>query len=552
LGTGVQSVAPLALAQFETRASQKLPAGSFAAATGDFNRDGNLDVAVVGDYLSIFLGNGDGTFQPPQNTTGPFYAIAVADFNNDGIPDLVVGPYSDSVMVFLGNGDGTFQPPISSATAGPAGVIVVGDFNGDHKLDIAIIDNPYISILLGNGDGTFQAPIDNSSFVGAGWLALGDFNNDHLLDVAVVGSFGGSQNIGVLLGNGDGTLQNALVYPLAHTPGSVVAADFNRDGNLDVAIGEYIGDSVTVLLGDGTGAFGPPQTYLGAGGLVMVSDFNGDGKWDLVATPSVFGAAEFLGNGDGTFQSAQIYNANRGFPAATGDLNGDGKPDLVLLENVPLTITTMLDTGALKFSPSSPLDFPTQVINTTSSQKTVELANTGTTAISISSMQVSGNFQIQNTCGSSIPSGGNCTVSAVFEPTSEGNQTGLVTILDRASSKPQYVELDGSATVVKVSPAALNFGDQRVGTKSKAQGLTATNKGSASITFKAISIGGNDFKDFSEANDCIGATIPPGGSCRVSVTFSPTKSGSRTGTLQLTLQTGGASPAPVTLSGTGD
>ncbi|HVI06845.1 MAG TPA: VCBS repeat-containing protein [Candidatus Binatia bacterium] len=124
-------------AQFETRASQQLPAESFAAATGDLNRDGNLDVAVVGDDLSIFMGNGDGTFQPPQNYTGPFYAIAVADFNNDGIPDLVVAPYSDSVMVFLGNGDGTFQSPKSSPTTGPAGVIVVGDFNGDHKLDIA-------------------------------------------------------------------------------------------------------------------------------------------------------------------------------------------------------------------------------------------------------------------------------------------------------------------------------------------------------------------------------------------------------------------------------
>jgi hypothetical protein len=408
---------------------------------------------------------------------------------------------------------------------------------------------------LGNGDGTFQAPIDNSSFVGAGWLALGDFNNDHLLDVAVVGSFGGSQNIGVLLGNGDGTLQSALVYPLTYTPASVAAADFNGDGNLDVVIGGYLSDSVTVLLGDGAGGFSSSQVYSGGTGPVVVADFNNDGKLDVVsALFSGNGVAEFLGNGNGTFQPAQAYVCNEGDPPVLmqGDINGDQKPDLVLLQTgVKESITSMLDTGDLAFSPSSPLAFPTQLINTISSQKTVEITNNGTAAVAISSMQISGSFQIRNTCGSSVAPGENCSISAVFEPISEGNQIGLLTITDTASSKPQFVELDGSATVVKISPTSLNFGDQKVGTKSKPQRVIATNKGSASITYKSIRVGGNDFKDFSEADDCTGVSIPPGGNCMVSVTFDPTKSGSRSATLQLTLETGGLSPTPVTLTGVG-
>jgi hypothetical protein len=211
-------ISALAWAQFETRATQTLPNESFGVVTGDFNHDGKLDVAVVGDYLSIFLGNGDGTFQAPINYPGPFYSIAVADFNNDGNLDLVVAPEGNTVSVFLGNGDGTFQPPKSSATTNACSFIAVGDFNRDHKMDIVVIDYTEISILLGNGDGTFRAPSDNNSFVGAQELAVGDFNNDHFLDVAVVGVFGGSQDLGILLGNGNGTLQDAISYSLPIPP----------------------------------------------------------------------------------------------------------------------------------------------------------------------------------------------------------------------------------------------------------------------------------------------------------------------------------------------
>jgi hypothetical protein len=211
----------------------------------------------------------------------------------------------------------------------------VGDFNNDKIPDLVIIDPPYISVLLGKGDGTFRAPSDNDSFIGPQQLAVGDFNNDHKLDVVVVGFFGGSQNVGVLLGNGNGTLQNSLTYPLKYTPNSAAVADFNHDGNLDAAIGG-VGAGVTVLLAKGNGSFQPEVDYptTGGGGEVSVADFNGDGKLDLAFSAAIPpGVNELLGNGDGTFQSATFYSAGR-FSGALGigDFNGDHKPDILYLD----------------------------------------------------------------------------------------------------------------------------------------------------------------------------------------------------------------------------
>jgi FG-GAP-like repeat/FG-GAP repeat len=237
-----------AFAQFETRggfATQKFPE---SVAVGDFNHDGKLDLAVASlnkntgfsTDVQILLGNGDGTFQRavdyPVGTSPD--SVATADFNGDGNLDLVVlNGQSDNFSVLLGRGDGTFLPAVNYAT--PPGPIFVttGDFNGDGKLDIATISLgdstgrcECVAIFLGNGDGTFQTvPIITTPTVEPFAIGVGYFSSDGHLDLAVAEYFGSTDQVEILLGNGDGTFHAGDVYPVCCEPSSIAVADFNGD-----------------------------------------------------------------------------------------------------------------------------------------------------------------------------------------------------------------------------------------------------------------------------------------------------------------------------------
>jgi hypothetical protein len=531
-------------AQFEARSTRSIPSESVGLAVGDFNNDGKPDLAVISDGLNIAIGNGDGTFRRP--VTYPYLtgaAIAVGDFNGDGNLDIVSTSYTSSeVEVFLGNGDGTFQPPITSPTTEYATSIVVGDFNGDHRLDIAITDG-YISVLLGNGDGTFQPAIDNASFVGPHSLAVGDFNNDHRLDVAAVGYFDGSNSLGILLGNGDGTLQESITYSLTDTPNGVAVGDFNHDGNLDVAVGGL----VAVFLGNGDGTLRQPlQEFYG--GQVVVADFNGDGNLDMATPYFPLGLEVYYGKGNGTFQPGEISTVgSNGYPL-TADFNNDNEPDVAFLSN-DVGAYIMLNTGAAVFSPASPLSFPDQLVNTMSAAQAVTLTNSGKKAMSITSITGSGPFKVSSTCGKYLAPAAKCKISVAFAPTKEGNQAGLITIMDSASSKPEAIALSGAGTVVKLTPSSLTFPAQKVGTTSAPQDVELTNAGKVPLNITNWALHGLDPGDFSQGNNCP-SSLSAGGSCTIAIAFKPTRTGTRSAILYVT-DTGGGSPQTIPLGGTG-
>ena len=492
--------------------------------------------------------------------SGP-QSVAVGDFNGDGKPDLaVVNSYSNNVSILLGNGDGTFQIHVDYPTGAQPGSVAIGDFNGDGKLDLAVV-NSYsnnVSVLLGNGNGTFQPAVSYGTGSGTGpaFVAVGDFNRDGKLDLAVANS--NSSNVSVLLGNGDGTFQTAVNYDVGGAPTSIAVGDFNHDGKLDLAVAVPVpGPStyVSVLLGNGDGTFQTAVNYNApyAPDAVAVGDFNGDGNLDLVVGNRSSNISVFLGNGDGTFRTAVNYSAGYNpSSVAVGDFNNDGTLDLAVANSgSSTTVTVLLQSPTVSLS-NTRLTYANQVVATSSASQTVTLSNTSALALNISSIVITGtnatDFAQTHTCGASLSPGASCTISLTFKPTQVGSRAASVTITDNAAVSPQQIALSGTGVTSGPNAtlaASLTFAAQTVGTASSAQSVTLINYGRATLGITRIATSG----DFSQTHTC-GSSLAVLASCTISVTFTPTQQGSRAGTLSITDNAPG-SPQTVSLSGTG-
>ncbi len=347
---------------------QSIPAGSLPTTVkvGEFNGDGYTDLVVtnsgsVNGTVSVLLGNGDGSFRarlsfPVGANPG---SVAVEEFNGDGRQDLVVAnfgvsPSEDTVVVLLGNGDGTFQDARQLNTRG--GSVAVGEFNGDGRQDLAVANGGVrpsegtVSVLLGNGDGTFQ----DARIVRAGStptnVAVADVNGDGRHDLAVVNSDVAGSTMIVLVGNGDGSFPDARHFPAGASPYSVAVGDFNRDGRPDLATANLESANVSVLLGNGNGSFQAARNFSSGNRprSVAVGDFNGDGRQDLVTANNTNPGtvSVLLGNGDGTFQNAQNFLAGT-YPhsVAVADVNGDGRQDLAVTNLESANVSVFLGNG---------------------------------------------------------------------------------------------------------------------------------------------------------------------------------------------------------------
>lgn len=327
-------------------------AGRFttAVAVGDLNGDAKPDL-VAANYgdgtASVLLGNGDGTFGAASTLlagNGP-ESVALGDLNGDGKTDLIVANSGtalfdrasvdgDTLSIFPGNGDGTFAAKTSLTTPkGPQAVIAV-DLNADGRLDLVSANRGanQIAIWLGNGDGTFSAdPARMVTGVRPSAVAAGDVNFDGKIDLVV--SNGGSSTVSVLLGAGDGTFAANLAFGTGPSPRGIALADVNQDGVTDILTANYLFSNISLLLGRGTGAFRAHVdfTSLGTPFSIAVGDVNVDGKPDIItANQDNNGSAVVLRGSFSGFQPKALFRTGRGPTAvALADLNADGKPDIV-------------------------------------------------------------------------------------------------------------------------------------------------------------------------------------------------------------------------------
>jgi hypothetical protein len=285
---------------------------------GDFNNDGKLDLAVISEpdcmgcsNGTIFLGNGDGTFTEGNTFLefdGESFAIATADFNRDGNLDLAVSyiPEVSNVDVFLGNGNGSFADISSLSDGGSleSDSLAVGDFNNDGIVDLASVgaggvtgnnvELGPVTVYLGNGDGTFtlQPSQPAVTLVNPAAVTAADFNGDGILDLAIADA--GSTALTILKGNGDGTFTQVSREPaLPQFSNFVTIADLNGDGKLDLVFSNSCGtgctaNTISIFLGNGDGTFqtGLTETVGNDPQAVAVGDFNGDGRLDLAVTNS--------------------------------------------------------------------------------------------------------------------------------------------------------------------------------------------------------------------------------------------------------------------------
>jgi hypothetical protein len=343
----------------------------------DFNGDGRPDLATTiqasGD-VSVLLGNGDGTFKPPQRFAveplGARATLLVADFNGDGCDDLAAAN-AERVLVLLGNSDSTFavrnQPAVDT---GPYAVLAA-DFNGDGRTDLTTASFG-LKVLLGNGDGTFAAA-DPSLAVGTApaGLVAADFNGDGRTDVATPNSQTG--DVSVLLGNGDGTFAAQQRFAVGDAPVALLVADFNGDGRADLAVANSGSSNVSVLLGNGDGTFAPYHQFdVGdRPSILLVGDFNGDGIDDLATSnaPSFSGFPNYLsdvsvllGKGDGTFETelrvaAAASRFGRGSPQAllVADFDGDDCDDLAVGNRYSGNVSVLLGDENAPFAPQDPV-----------------------------------------------------------------------------------------------------------------------------------------------------------------------------------------------------
>jgi Flp pilus assembly secretin CpaC len=353
--------------------------GPVAITSGDFRNVGLQDLAVVNEIdntLTILQNQGTGTFLQAglpislgtARTSAPAVApsIASAVLTSSGFHDLLItDPVTNAVQVLLSNGDDTFKEATNSPIAvGKApNSIVLGDFNADGNQDFTVVNftDSTLSLFLGNGDGTFKQATGSpfplpTTATGPIAMTSADFNSDGNLDLAIVNQT--TNNVTILLGNGNATFNLATGSPFAvgKFPVAVATGDLNSDGHSDLVVVNQTDNTASVLLGNGDGTFtaatNSPLATGQAPSAVAIADFNGDGVPDIAVTdPQTDSASVFLGLGQGLFATPfELPVGTNPTAILAASLSGASLPDVAITNDPSGTagqVTVLLSPASL-------------------------------------------------------------------------------------------------------------------------------------------------------------------------------------------------------------
>ena len=317
--------------------------GNKILVTWQSNQDGDWNI-----YQSIY----DGSWSTPQPVTSDagnqILPVAVYDGNNH-FGSIFQGDQEVNWNVYYSHSTAQwFAPAVNYGAGNGPPSVFCADLDGDKDLDMAVANglSNNVSILINNGDGTFQDAVN----YGAGFtpysIFCADLDGDKDLDLAVANA-GTYNNVSILKNNGDGTFQSAVIYHSANGSYSVFCADLDGDGDLDLAVANG-GGNVSIFKNNGDGTFSNAVNY-GAGSSpksVFCADLDGDGDLDLAVATSGNNVSILKNNGDGTFQSAVNYEAgNSPWSVFCADLDGDGDLDLAVANKGSGNISVLNNNG---------------------------------------------------------------------------------------------------------------------------------------------------------------------------------------------------------------
>jgi hypothetical protein len=569
---------------FTLKSSPAVSGSPVAIAVGDWNGDKKVDLAVVNvtaGTMSTLFGNGDGTFQSAVNYTGLAApkGIATADFNGDGNPDLAVTNSSaNTVDIFLGSANGSFQSPTAYSTGSAPYGLAAKDFNNDGWPDLVVANSAgnTVSILLQSA----QATLSSAS------LALGE---------QIVGTAGPSQDV-VLSNSGDAALTiNSVIIGGANPgdfgftssctplPVKVLAGSECRFGvsfkptaigiraaSLLISDTAGSGSQTVALTGTGTQpVVSLSSSTLNVGNVVVGASGTGSlllantGSAPLTFTSvvasgdySMLPATTACPYGAGVLNAGASCTLDVTFtPSATGTRTGN----ITITDNAAggSQAVSLTGTGTVATIGLFPvaLAFGAETLHVTTPPQTLTVSNTSAAAAGITVSITGadpGDYAQTNNCPASLAGNSSCTVQVTFTPQAAGARTANLSIAETGSSTPITAALSGSgaAPTVKLVPASIAFGSQTVGTTSATHTVTLTNSGNATLTISSISVSGGNAGDFAQTNTC-GSSVVAKASCTISVTFTPTKKGTRNSAV-VVLDNAGSGQQKAVLTGVGD